>query len=148
MKAAATAILAAILSLAIATSAVAESGGWNVRTRKDPMTDRMETSAVLMPRDGGTAILYVACLNGRVTPRLVYARSIGYVQVSGTWRLDDAPVRGKFVALSDDGTQAWLEVTPAQITKAKRLRAQVGSQPMSDYDLTGAGEALKGIQCK
>lgn len=144
-------LLAAALVIAATvttTATAADIGAWKVTTSKDPMTDRMETRAVLMPREGGTAALYIGCLNGRVTPRLLFTRRIGYVQTGGTWRIDDGPVRSKFVALSSDGESAWLEVPPGQIAKAKRLRAQIGSQPISDFNLIGADEALKGIKCK
>ena len=117
---------------------LAPSKAWHVERSKDRMTDKTVTWASARSDD---ATLLVGCLNGRVAPRLTWARRIGFGTIGVTWRADSGPVVPRMAMVSDDGKTLYPWLTDgAEVIRAKRVRVQIGSA-FYDFDTT-AGEPL------
>jgi hypothetical protein len=127
-------------------------GGWTVTRERDRMTDRELTWA---SSQSGGATLLVGCLNGRVSPRLMWNERKGWGRGIGvSWRVDNSPVAmttgGYF---SEDGTTlyAWPGTFEGQVMgelrRAKRIRVSLGRE-MLDFDLSaGVGWPEKWGRC-
>lgn len=116
---------------------------WQVERTKDRMTDRTETWA---SSTAGDARLLVGCLNGAVTPRLVWDKRIGWGTIGVSYRVDDGPVVPRMAMVSDDGRTlyAW-PMDGAAVLKARRVRVSISGN-VYDFDV-GAGERLPAIRC-
>jgi hypothetical protein len=115
---------------------------WNVSVERDRLSDKAMTWAEVR---NGNARLLVGCLNGKVQPRLMWDRRIGWGDVGVSYRFDDGPVVPRMAMVSQDGVTLypWLgdpAGAMARLAKAKRLRVQLG-QAFYDFDLT-QGERL------
>lgn len=139
-----------ILTLvAMLTSAATPASAWYVSTHKDPMTDRIETSALVID---GNATLYVGCMNGQPQARLMWPKRVGYGDSVGlSFRIDQGEVVPRFAFLSQDGKDLWPwpgapEEGINALARGKRLRVSISGN-VFNFDLGQGGSPLPTIKC-
>lgn len=146
------AIAALLLPIGISTSALA--AGWQVTRHVDPLTDQHHAIAIL---PGDRASIRIRCLNGDVTPEVIFPHRIGVYKIGMAYRFDARTVVSHFVFLADDARTAWVWLADKagglrRIGNSRRLRVQVfpsGADPfVADFDLTGAREAIAKVRCR
>lgn len=138
------------LACFLAALATPAHSAWEVERHKDRMTDKTIASARLASLH---AALVVTCGSG---PTLTFERPIALRRLGVNYRFDSDAVVPRIADMASDGrtVHLWLgnesEAT-RRIARGKRLRVEVfppaAERVFIEFDLTGAGEAIRGLGC-